>query len=120
MEGKLISTTTKIRYELKGNRLEERSAELSELIKKKIQLENEKAAYSKAKGIEIKSVQKDIEKVGGDVGNGFELIDVACKKRKNFVRGIWEYIDSQTGEIIKTKPLVDDDLQTSIEDYEEE
>lgn len=120
MEGKLINTTTLIRYDLKGSRLEERSSQLSELIKKKIQLEDEKAAYSKQKGAEIKVVQKEIEKVGEDVGNGFEIIDYACKKRKNYVESVWEYIDSFTGVIIKTLPFDDDDYQTSIEDYDED
>ncbi|NMA74292.1 MAG: hypothetical protein GX963_09075 [Bacteroidales bacterium] len=120
MEGKYVNTITPIRYDLKGERLEQRSTELSELIKKKVLLEVEKSEYNKIKGAEIKAVQEMIEKIAENLSNGFEIIDTSCKKRKNYALSVWEFISNETGEIFKTLPFDDDDYQTSIEDYDDE
>ena len=120
MEGKLINAVTPVRYYLKGTRLEERSAELSEYIKNKVLLEVEKSEFNKIKGAEIKAVQKEIERIAENLSNGFEIIDTSCKKRKNYVQSVWEFISNETGEIFKTLPFDDDDYQTSIEDYDDE
>lgn len=119
MGQKLIDTVTDIRYELKGELLEERSAELANLIKEKVDTQEEKASQNKIYNNKIKRIQTDIEKIGQDISMGFEIRSVACKKRKNFELEVWEYIDSHTREIIKTTPLESDDYQTSIDDYEE-
>lgn len=117
MKGKMINDTTSIKYDLKGDLLEERSSELANKIKEQIVLQVEKSAMAKEYKKKIDAIQADIERLSEDIHNGFEIVEVACKKYKDYQAKQWIFINDE-GEIIKTLPMSENDLQSSIEDYE--
>lgn len=117
MKGKMINDTTSIKYDLKGDLLEERSSELANKIKEQIVLQVEKSAMAKEYKKKIDAIQADIERLSEDIHNGFEIVEVACKKYKDYQAQKWIFVNDE-GEIIKMLPMSENDLQSSIEDYE--
>ena len=118
---KLYHATINIRYDLKGALLEERSQEMAKLIAEKSMLEEEKKSVAKSYKYKIDGLSEKILKIGEDMGLGFEIREEACKKRKNYAKQAWEYIDNNTGEILKEVPFEGNDFQTSFDDeYDDE
>ena len=113
---KLYHATINIRYDLKGALLEERSQEMAKMMAKKSMLEEEKKSVAKSYKSQIDALNEQILKIGENMGLGFEIREEACKKRKNYAKQVWEYIDNNTGEILKEVPFDGDDFQTSFDD----
>ncbi len=96
--------------------LAERSVEKSEL-------EEEKKASASQYKAKIDGVAANIHILSRHIKDGWEHRKVYATKRKNLLAGIWEWIDPETGEVIKSERLVGKDMQLSLDEqraYEEQ
>lgn len=103
-----------VKYKLSDIEKIEGSKLLAELIYKQNGLEVDKAAASADFGSQVKAVKIEIGELAQKIKDGYELQDVRAEKVLDFVLGEAQYIDPDTNEIVKTRPLTADEKQMQI------
>ncbi|KAA9357269.1 hypothetical protein [Larkinella humicola] len=98
----------------------EKSQQLATVNIQKVELEDEKKAITSEYKAKIDAHQSQLNLLSRQVHDRFETRTILAVKRKNFTDRIWEYINPDSGEIIKTEPLTGRDLQYDVPLSDEE
>ncbi|OZI09972.1 hypothetical protein BWI93_01125 [Siphonobacter sp. BAB-5385] len=96
---------------------------LAEKTVEKSELEEEKKASGSQYKSKIDGLAANMNILSRQIKDGWEHRKIYARKRKSLLLGIWEWVDEETGEVIKTERLSGKDMQLSIEEqraYEEQ
>lgn len=61
----------------------------------------------------------EISLLSTNIANGYVMLSLHAEKRRNYKERMWEWWDTNTGEIVKTKPFEGSDFQLRTDDVEE-
>ena len=114
MENQKIYENILVKRELSDLEKVEGSKLLAELVVKCNDLEIEKAAASSDFGSQIKSAKAEITKLAQTIKDGYELEDVRAEKVLDFIVGQVHYLDPDTFEIVKARPMTADEKQMKL------
>ncbi len=104
--------TTQIKFKFNAEQkvlLSEQQA--AEKINQENLLEKVKTITAEYKA-RITAAEEVLSRIATDITNGYELRDYECHLVLNFITKQRNYIDIDTGEILKEEPLLDEDYQT--------
>ncbi|MBN1574524.1 MAG: hypothetical protein JW984_15110 [Deltaproteobacteria bacterium] len=102
-----------VKHELTG---EEKKAIADSIVKKVLkvkELEEEKKEFDKARGEEIKGEQAVIRSLSAQYDQGFVTDKKRCEVRRNFETKNIEYVDTETGEVVKERTMTPEECQMS-------
>jgi len=80
-------------------------------------LEEKKANVSQYTA-KIDAKKAEISLLSTQINNGYVILSVYAEKRRNFTDKVWEWIDPNTGEIVKTEPFMGNDFQMRTDDVD--
>lgn len=93
---------------------EENARKLADAQIGKMELEDEKKAVTSEYKAKIDGKDSEIKLISRHIIDGYTTRTKYALKRKNFDAKVWEWVDEDTGDVLKTEPLMPKDLQQDI------
>lgn len=101
---------------LTADELLERGRTLSEMIKEKAEIEAEKARVVRSFGERLKEANGEIARLSQTVRNRSESRRVQCEETWLYSQKVVSVVRTDTGEEIERRPIMDRELQTTMDD----
>jgi hypothetical protein len=80
----------------------------------KMELEDEKKAVTSEYKAKIDGKDSEIKLISRHIIDGYTTKTKYALKQKNYTQKVWEWVDEDTGEVVKTEPLSPKDMQQDI------
>lgn len=98
--------TITIEQKLSVEELENASQKLADTVKQIESVKLEKADVAKSYGEQIKSLESISSIYADEVKTAIRKTQVNVTRRQNTNENVWEFVDEETGEIVKRKPYL--------------
>jgi hypothetical protein len=92
------------------------ATEMAQKIQEKEQLESDKKSVVDDFKAQISAVEAIIGADARKMNNGYEMRQVKCEKIKDYDNRTITFLRCDTGEIVKTKDMTNEDLQMGIDE----
>jgi hypothetical protein len=107
-------TNEYVKYQFTKDEIDEIAAELAQRTSELETAEDEKKAImSDLKG-RIDSLTATVRQAATKINNGYEMRNVKCEIVKDFKSGQIKHVRTDTGDIVRTKKMTDNDRQMEI------
>ena len=91
------------------------SQEMVSKWNEKQDIEEKKKASNKTFGLQIKNINKHISNLSRSIKQGFQEEEVECRVEKDFTKGVKNYFDKESGELLHSEKLSAEELQMEIQ-----
>ena len=105
-----------IRYTFTESELKEIAGEMAQKIVNLQQADDDKKAIMSDLKSQIDGIQAGINSAATKMTSGYEMRLVKCQVVPNYDKKVWEYIQADTGIMVKEKGMTSNDLQRKIFD----
>ena len=104
-----------VKYTFTDEEKKEIAAEMAQKIVNLQQAEDDKKAIMSDYKSQIDGIQAGINSAATKLTSGYEMRSVKCEVVPNYKKKVWEYINVDTGLMIKEKGMTSNDLQMKLE-----
>lgn len=109
-------TNEYIKYQFSATEISEMAAELAQRTSELETAEDEKKAIVSDLKSRIDTLTSTVRQAATKINNGYEMRNVKCEVVEDFKAGTIKHIRTDTGEIVRTKKMSDEDRQQKIVD----
>ena len=109
-----MNETMILPVKLQDKEIKERGETLAELLRSIGEKEADKAMAAKEASNEIKKLEAEVGVVADAIRTGQEDREVEIERRPDYDRNVVEIVRVDTGEVVVTEELKDEDRQTNL------
>ena len=101
----------KVKHEFTDDELKEIADEIVEKLLAVAVLDEEKKDFDKSQNERIKGIDSIITILSNKYSDGYESENRNCELRRNYTNKTIEYVDPQSGEVVKERPMTTEEQQ---------